>query len=107
MGRRSWEEALIRMRAGRGDGAKEKDAEEVAWKDATKNVEGHAPVGFRGPWMSGKKVSASGGPKQVNQRHAAQNGRYPILSISATQRPVSFMFSSFVGARGGQDRAFV
>ena len=61
----------------------------MAWKDATKNVEGHAPAGFRGPWMSGKKVSASGGPKQVNQRHAAQNGRYPILSISAIQRPVS------------------
>ena len=72
----------------------------MAWKDATKNVEGHAPAGFRGPWMSGKKVSASGGPKQVNQRHAAQNGRYPILSISAIQRPVIVpIFASFVAAR--------
>ena len=63
--------------------------------------------GVLGSWTSGKKVWASERSKQVNQRHAAQNGRYPILSISATQRPVSFMFSSFVGARGGQSRAFV
>ena len=46
-------------------------------------------AGVPGSWTSGKKVWASERSKQVNQRHAAQNGRYPILSISAIQRPVS------------------
>ena len=57
-------------------------------------------AGVPGSWTSGKKVSASERSKQVNQRHAAQNGRYPILSISAIQRPVIVpIFASFVAAR--------
>ena len=56
-----------------------------------------APV--PGSWTSkgGAAARALQRSKQVNQRHAAQNGRYPILSISATQRRVSspsFLFSS-------------
>ena len=48
-----------------------------------------APV--PGSWTSkgGAAARALQRSKQVNQRHAAQNGRYPILSISATQRPDS------------------
>ena len=45
--------------------------------------------GVLGSWRSGKKVSASEGSKQVNQRHAAQYGRslsHPLHFRHSTPR---------------------